>query len=156
MEENLTLDTSARGSAWGHEDAFPRPKANARCRFSQRTFAGPRSNGRNAPIPAVRRSLSCRWGLTGRGLASPAAKSFGQSSDPIVSNFRSFGYATRIATLAPRFFGCTAKMLKPSHCCAVRLRVGLPVRISLPALSSAATVVKPIQIWVIVRRSLRT
>ena len=36
----------------GHEDAFPRPKLSARCRFSQRTFAGTRDNGRDAPIPA--------------------------------------------------------------------------------------------------------
>ena len=38
----------------GHEDAFPRPKLSARCRFSQRTFAGTRGNGRDAPIPAIR------------------------------------------------------------------------------------------------------
>ena len=35
----------------GHEDAFPRPRLNARCRFSQRIFAGTRGNGRDAPIP---------------------------------------------------------------------------------------------------------
>jgi len=34
----------------GHEDAFLRPRLNARCRSSQRTFAGPRGNGRNAPL----------------------------------------------------------------------------------------------------------
>jgi hypothetical protein len=148
---------SQRGrSASGHEDQFRPPSLSGGCRLGKATFAGMGGKEKDAPIPAVRRSPSCRWRLTGRGLDSPAAKSFGQSNDLIVSNFRSFGYATRIATLAPRFFGCTAKMLKPSHCCAVRLRVGLPVRISLPALSSAATVVKPIQIWVIVRRSLRT
>jgi hypothetical protein len=34
-----------------HEDAFPRPRLSACCRFSQRTFAGTRDNGRDAPIP---------------------------------------------------------------------------------------------------------
>jgi hypothetical protein len=33
----------------GHEDAFPSPGLSARCRFSQRTFAGTRGNGRDAP-----------------------------------------------------------------------------------------------------------
>src|SRR5207248_4695765 len=37
-----------------HQDAFLRPRLNACCRFSQRTFAGPPGNGRDAPIPAVR------------------------------------------------------------------------------------------------------
>ena len=38
----------------GHEDAFPRPGLSVRCRFSQGTFAGTPSNGRDAPIAAVR------------------------------------------------------------------------------------------------------
>src|SRR5580704_16989579 len=38
-------------TAMGHEDAFPRPRLSARCRFSHGTFAGTRSNGRDAPIP---------------------------------------------------------------------------------------------------------
>ncbi len=38
----------------GHEDQFPLPTLNARCRFSQGTFAGTQGNGRDAPIPAVR------------------------------------------------------------------------------------------------------
>ena len=29
----------------GHEDAFPRPRLSARCRFSQRTFAGHGATG---------------------------------------------------------------------------------------------------------------
>jgi hypothetical protein len=33
----------------GHEDAFPRPRLSARCRFSQGTFAAMRGNGRDAP-----------------------------------------------------------------------------------------------------------
>src|SRR5437763_10032551 len=37
----------------GHEDAFPRPRLSARCRFSQETLAGTRGNGRDAPKPAV-------------------------------------------------------------------------------------------------------
>jgi hypothetical protein len=40
----------------GHEDAFPRSRLSARCRFSQGTFAGTRGNGRDAPIPAIRRT----------------------------------------------------------------------------------------------------
>ena len=38
----------------GHEDAFPRPRLSARCRFSQRTFAGTWGNGRDAPTTAIR------------------------------------------------------------------------------------------------------
>jgi hypothetical protein len=38
----------------GHEDAFPRPRLSAHCRFSQGTFAGTGGNGRDAPIPAIR------------------------------------------------------------------------------------------------------
>jgi hypothetical protein len=37
----------------GHEDAFPRPRLSACCRFSQGTFAGTRGNGRDAPIAAI-------------------------------------------------------------------------------------------------------
>jgi hypothetical protein len=33
----------------GQQDAFPRPRLSARCRFSQGTFAGTRGNGRDAP-----------------------------------------------------------------------------------------------------------
>ena len=39
----------------GHEAAFPRPRLSARNRFGQATFTGTRGNGREAPIPAVRR-----------------------------------------------------------------------------------------------------
>src|SRR5215813_3743415 len=37
----------------GHEDAFQQPRRSARCRFSQRTFAGTQGNGQEAPISAV-------------------------------------------------------------------------------------------------------
>ena len=37
-----------RRSLKGHQDAFPRPRLSARCRFSQRTFTRTRSNGRDA------------------------------------------------------------------------------------------------------------
>jgi hypothetical protein len=43
-----------RTTALGEEDAFPRPRLSARCRFSQGTFAGTRGNGRDAPAPAIR------------------------------------------------------------------------------------------------------
>jgi hypothetical protein len=35
----------------GHEDPFPRPGPNGRCRFGEETFAGVRGNGRE---PAIR------------------------------------------------------------------------------------------------------
>ena len=37
----------------GHEDAFPRPRLSARCRFSQGTFAGASGNAEDAPEAAV-------------------------------------------------------------------------------------------------------
>ena len=40
----------------GHEDTFPRPGPNGRCRFGQETFAGVRANGRDAPIAGIGRS----------------------------------------------------------------------------------------------------
>ena len=39
-----TREPTAR-SLKGHEDAFPRPRLNARCRFSQGTLVGTRANG---------------------------------------------------------------------------------------------------------------
>ena len=38
----------------GHEDAFPPSRLNARCEFSQKTFAGTRVNGREAPKTVFR------------------------------------------------------------------------------------------------------
>jgi hypothetical protein len=40
-------------TAPGHEDQFLPRGLNARCRFTQGTFAAPRSNGRDAPIPDI-------------------------------------------------------------------------------------------------------
>jgi len=37
----------------GHEDQFPRPRLNGRCRLGQATFAGTDGKGREAPIPAT-------------------------------------------------------------------------------------------------------
>ena len=37
----------------GHEDAFLRPRLNARYRFGKGTLAGTRGNGRDAPKAAV-------------------------------------------------------------------------------------------------------
>jgi len=39
-----------RRSLKGHQDAFPRPRLSARCRFGQETFVGTRGNARDAPI----------------------------------------------------------------------------------------------------------
>ena len=41
----------------GHEDPFPRPGPNGGYRFGQETFAGVRGNGRDAPLPAIRRTV---------------------------------------------------------------------------------------------------
>ena len=38
-------------TAVGHEDSFPRPGQNGRCRFGQATFAGTHLSGQDAPIP---------------------------------------------------------------------------------------------------------
>ena len=42
-----------QGPVRGHEDAFPRPRLNLRCRFSRGTFAGMLGNGRDAPKASV-------------------------------------------------------------------------------------------------------
>ena len=42
-----------RASGVGHEDQFTAPRLSAACRFSQRTFARMRGNGRDAPFPAI-------------------------------------------------------------------------------------------------------
>jgi len=49
----------------GHEDAFPPPTLNARCRFSQGTFAGTRSNSRRAE-------------RAGRGRSTPRSRRLGE------------------------------------------------------------------------------
>jgi hypothetical protein len=54
----------------GHQDAFLRPRLNACCRFSQRTFATPPGNRRDAPIPAVQRQSGNLFGTRG-GWTSP-------------------------------------------------------------------------------------
>ena len=41
-------------AAWGHKDAFLRPRVNAGYRFSKGTLAGTRGNGGDAPIPDAR------------------------------------------------------------------------------------------------------
>jgi len=56
----LAVRVRLRVAGLGHEDAFPRPRLTARCRFSQETFAGSQGNGdrlRGAivPDPAVDR-----------------------------------------------------------------------------------------------------
>ena len=37
----------------GHEDEFPRSRANGRCRFSEGTFAGTPGNGQDAPEAVI-------------------------------------------------------------------------------------------------------
>jgi hypothetical protein len=38
----------------GNEDAFPRPRLSARCRFRQGTFGGMHGSDGDAPISAIR------------------------------------------------------------------------------------------------------
>jgi len=38
----------------GHEERFPPPRLNGRCRFGQATFIGTHGNERDAPILAIR------------------------------------------------------------------------------------------------------
>ena len=72
----------------GHEDAFPRPRLSARCRYSQGTFAGTRGNGRDAPIPDLR-----LWRHTPRGLARGASNFDlpAQLHDPVRGNAEELG-----------------------------------------------------------------
>src|SRR5690348_10355769 len=40
-------------AASGHEERFPPPRLNGRCRFGQATFIGTHGNERDAPIAAI-------------------------------------------------------------------------------------------------------
>jgi len=42
-----------RTAGMGHEDPFPRPGPNGRCRFGQEIIAGTHCNGRNAPYAVI-------------------------------------------------------------------------------------------------------
>jgi len=54
-------------AAMGHEDAFLRPRLNARYYFSKGTLAGTRGNGRDAPKAAL--PVNPRAGHSGNLLA---------------------------------------------------------------------------------------
>jgi hypothetical protein len=43
--EPIDPSATANVAKGGHEDAFPRPRLSARCRFSQGTFAGMQATG---------------------------------------------------------------------------------------------------------------
>jgi hypothetical protein len=43
-------------AAMGHEERFPPTRLSAGCGFRKETIAGMRRNGRDAPIPAIRRT----------------------------------------------------------------------------------------------------
>ena len=58
-------------TAWGHEERFPPSRLSARCRFSQRIFAGTRGNGREAPSPAIRRRQALGGTPTSKRSESP-------------------------------------------------------------------------------------
>src|ERR1700739_3280875 len=62
-------------AAMGHEDAFPRPRLSARCRFSQGTFAGTRGNGRDAPKPDTRRKPRVQRGFLEADVRDPVTTS---------------------------------------------------------------------------------
>jgi len=65
----------------GHEVAFPPPRLSVRCRFSQRTFAGTRGNGRHAPIPDLP-ARAPEWGSSTRSGRSNAHPIYPRQSEP--------------------------------------------------------------------------
>jgi hypothetical protein len=63
-------------TASGHEDQFPPPSLNDRCRLGEPTFAGMGGNELNAPIPAVRRTRIVRLkSIDPKAAVNPVAKS---------------------------------------------------------------------------------
>jgi len=85
----------------GHEDAFPRPRPSARCRFSQETFA--RGNGQDAPKPAVRLSWVKRVKThpietfmfpAGRPGSSHSRQTFGHAGGPAHVSSSSSAFAS--------------------------------------------------------------
>jgi hypothetical protein len=48
-----------------HEDQFLPPKLNARCRFVEETFAETSANGRDAPNPGIRATVTKAAGFDG-------------------------------------------------------------------------------------------
>ena len=86
----------------GHEDAFPRPTLNARCRFSQETFAGKRGNGRDAPTPAVRPTTASRLRST---LSSHSLQTTAPERNGRVEMWRG-GCRPNISVAAPFVWRC--------------------------------------------------
>jgi hypothetical protein len=71
----------------GHEDAFPRPRLSARCRFSQGTFAGTRATGEARRFRPFARP---RWNRGSRPLGAipcHASGSSGRQKADIHTNF---------------------------------------------------------------------
>ena len=89
-------------AASGHENAFPRPRLSARYRFSQRTFAGTRGNGRDAPIPDLSALIPERGGSTlnrpwcpcRRIVGFTGERSFAQCDSAIHANWSSSAFAS--------------------------------------------------------------
>jgi hypothetical protein len=60
-------------TAMGHEERFPSPRLNGRCRFGQATFGRPAGNGRGAPKAAIAaRNSSTASPINDGPLLSPA------------------------------------------------------------------------------------
>src|SRR5262249_22779542 len=55
----------------GHEERFPPPRRNGRCRFGQATFIGTHGNERDAPKPAR------RWTAIGTRESTPYGQHMG-------------------------------------------------------------------------------
>ena len=49
----------------GHEDQFPLPRLGARYRFVEETFAETSANGRDAPNPGIRATVTKAAGFDG-------------------------------------------------------------------------------------------
>jgi hypothetical protein len=102
-----------------HQDAFPRPRLNARCRFSQGTFAGARGNGREAPKAAVARERpSPLASNAARPLkATLATDEIDNRSCPFMSMFQKQGEGQR---RMPRLVACFRPICVPrglARCC---------------------------------------
>jgi hypothetical protein len=91
-----------RTAGVGHLERFPSPRLNARFAFSEETFARHHGNGKDAPIPAVRRTTIGRLKSTLTGRAGLLQRAFASARK------WAFGFARRAAD-AHRRLACRAE-----------------------------------------------
>jgi hypothetical protein len=102
------LRLAAGDGRMGHEDAFPRPRLNARYRFSQGTLARKQDNGRDAPKAVVPASVNGRQGSTRTG-PSRDREDFGRFVTPkhvypeARSTYRTRGFQGKLGRRTERF-----------------------------------------------------